>query len=388
MNRFAPIALAATAVVVAVLIGIGLIFRSPNVGPPPVPGPTATIQPAAAAIAFIQPVAYGRGAVWVANLEGTGAHLLVPDQVGDQEAPAWSPDGTHLVFSWDLKTDGLGYPSGESRLYMTDRAGSAPQLVETGCVRPCVGDSEAAFSSDGTRLVFVRTLIVPPPSTSPAPGTGGKVPGDISVSVLATIDLSTGHVVELVSTTSGTLHNRHPHWSPDGARIVSTEDIPQDINGPMINGWPAPAAPSALFVVDADGANFHEISPNGAFGSWSPDGGRIVFSAWSSGVPVPNAGGTGYTVAQYSDIYTSQPDGTDLRQLTSDRFSQMASWTANGRIWFVRTATDDGGQPIMGPGQVYLLHLWVMDSDGGNATQLSLSQLPPGAWPVPWSPTQ
>jgi hypothetical protein len=45
MSRFAPLALAATAVVVAILVGIGLLARSPNVGPSPVPGPTHSATP-------------------------------------------------------------------------------------------------------------------------------------------------------------------------------------------------------------------------------------------------------------------------------------------------------------------------------------------------------
>lgn len=51
MNRFAPLALAATALVVVLLIGIGLILRSPNVGPSPIPEPThsATLEPSATA---------------------------------------------------------------------------------------------------------------------------------------------------------------------------------------------------------------------------------------------------------------------------------------------------------------------------------------------------
>jgi hypothetical protein len=47
LNRFAPLALAATAVVVALLIGISLLVGRPNVGPSPVPNKTheATPQP-------------------------------------------------------------------------------------------------------------------------------------------------------------------------------------------------------------------------------------------------------------------------------------------------------------------------------------------------------
>jgi hypothetical protein len=50
LNRFAPFAVAATALVlVALLIGIGLILRSPNVGPSPIPGPTHRATPEATA---------------------------------------------------------------------------------------------------------------------------------------------------------------------------------------------------------------------------------------------------------------------------------------------------------------------------------------------------
>jgi hypothetical protein len=55
LNRFASLALAA-AVVVAVLIGIGLLARSPNVGPSPVPGPTHSAMP--------QPTTHPASAAW------------------------------------------------------------------------------------------------------------------------------------------------------------------------------------------------------------------------------------------------------------------------------------------------------------------------------------
>ena len=49
LNRFAPLALAGAAVVVALLIAIGLVVQSPNVGPPPVPGPSNNATPDSAA---------------------------------------------------------------------------------------------------------------------------------------------------------------------------------------------------------------------------------------------------------------------------------------------------------------------------------------------------
>ena len=48
VNRFASLALAATAIVVTLLISIGLFVRSPSIGPPPVPDATPTASETAA----------------------------------------------------------------------------------------------------------------------------------------------------------------------------------------------------------------------------------------------------------------------------------------------------------------------------------------------------
>jgi len=51
VNRLVPLALAAAALVVVLLVGIGLILRAPDVGPIPTPGPTQTATPEASATA-------------------------------------------------------------------------------------------------------------------------------------------------------------------------------------------------------------------------------------------------------------------------------------------------------------------------------------------------
>ena len=397
---------AVTAALVVVAIGAGLFLRlspavivgpsgtpsiapvpSTSVAPSPSPSETpAVVQPTGGMFAFIQASGYA-GQLWVANLDGTGARQLAPDLAGSKGTPSWSPDGTRLVFTL-TPLDGMGYPNADnegSRLYMTDASGSVPQLVDTGCVAPCSGDNDAAFSRDGARLVFVRTL-VHPQSGSPDPVTG-KGPGSIVESVLATIDLSTGRVAELASTTirfgGSRLENHNPRWSPDGTQIVFTQDVPYDINGPKINGFMAPSPPPALYVVDVDGQNLRQISSSGSLGDWSPDGAQIVFQSELHSVPVLRAGsGNGYLMSQYFDIYTIRPDGTDLRRLTSDQVSSQPSWTAGGRIGFFRDPTlVNGVSANTEPRQ-----LWIMDADGSNATQLSVSPQLQQAWPISWPP--
>jgi Tol biopolymer transport system component len=311
----------------------------------PAPSPTPyAAQPAGSTFAYLQ-----GGRLWVANRDGTGAHELLPDLVGNPRSLAWSPDGTRLVFS--MTADGA--PDGVSRLYLTDATGSQPQLVATGCVAPCHGDSDAAFSSDGTRLVFVRTIT----------GAG---------SVLATVDLTTGQVAELASTAvsdaSGkfqgfTPANYHPRWSPDGTRIVFTQDVPNAVRGKVSSVGPLPA----VFVVDADGRNLREVGPRVAPGvmtaDWSPDGARIVFGSES----FPGA-------LWYYDIYTVRPDGTGLRRLTSDHISLNPSWTADGRIGFIQTHNG------------LVVQLLIMNADGGNVTRLGVPPQFENAGPISWPP--
>jgi Tol biopolymer transport system component len=414
MNTFARVAAAAVLALVAVGATLYLVGlrQPPAVGSSPTPSASAPVaSPTSSAVPSVaREFAYIVGdsrtgqQLWIANMDGTGAHELIPGLAqelnpglgGNPQAPAWSSDGTRLVFTWAPSVGDdpvLGPMFGAARFYLTDASGKAPQLVDTGCVAPCVGDTDPAFSRDGTHLVFVRTKLVPPESSSPEPGSG-KVNSDRDASYLATIDLASGRVTELPSTTvldcplfpgqhaplignCGGFADHDPRWSPDGTQIVFTQDVPYDINGPAsrdINGMPPPRPfPGAsLFVVDADGQNLHQISPDVVkdtccrSADWSPDGTQIVFERTTPPAPILNPGkGTGYTVVFIADVYTVRPDGTDLVRVTSDANSMDPSWSADGRI-FVSSATG----------------LWIMDADGSNATQLSPPPLLMAHWPI------
>lgn len=324
------------------------------VAPSPLPGP--------AMFAYIQPAdGNTEGRLWVANLDGTGAHALVPDLGGNQQAPVWSDDGTRLLFSRaPAVVGGDGYPSIDFRLYLTDTSGNAPQQLDTDCVSPCLADSDAAFSQDGTRIVFVRKIQTPPPADA-TPGIDHKLPGPGEKFVLATMDLASGRVLELASTTNpkdGSVLDRSPSWSADGTQIVFTQDNPDMFSGPKINGDFAPDWETGLFVVDTDGTDLRQLSLRGWPADWSPDGTSIVFQSVTYKDYVSNPGrGTGYTYTPVSGIYTIAPDGTDLRQLIADGVFGP-SWTSDGRILF-------GRFPIDAPSPT-----WIMDADGSNARQL------------------
>jgi hypothetical protein len=157
---------------------------------------------------------------------------------------------------------------------------------------------------------------------------------------IATMDLASGQVLELRSTwpKGGEL----PNWSPNRQQIVFTR-FGRGPEGPF------PEIKSATFIVDADGQNLRQISPADIAAEnarWSPDGSRILFIS-------PNEDGG-------NDIYTMNPDGSDVRRLTTDGLSEAATWTADGRILSARKA-NQGAAPVS---------FWTMDADGANQAEL------------------
>lgn len=117
-----------------------------------------------------------------------------------------------------------------------------------------------------------------------------------------------------------------------------------------------------IIVADADVSNTVNITKesraNELLPSWSPDGKRIVFVSDRDGD---------------SEIYTMDPDGSDVIRLTHDPSSDFTpTWLPDGRIGFISDRDD------------YFYDIYVMNVDGSNVIRLTATYSEEMA-PI-WSP--
>ncbi|HEX8205812.1 MAG TPA: DPP IV N-terminal domain-containing protein [Solirubrobacteraceae bacterium] len=154
-----------------------------------------------------------------------------------------------------------------------------------------------------------------------------------------------GSDAEQLTDTSG-LNERRPTFSPDGTRIVYSDNTDYD-----------------LHVMDADGSDQDTITPDGftdAYGpDWSPDGTRIVF--------------TGTNGDESDGLFTVAPDGTDVQPVADpEGGSYGSSWSPDGQqIAFYGCNPD--------------CRLYLSDADG-SGDALPISDAAEGLFGPAWSP--
>ena len=187
-----------------------------------------------------------------------------------QTEPAWSPDGSTIVFS--------SKRSGASSLYAMGVDGSGTRRLTS----TKDDDGQPAWSPDGKRIVFAR----------------GAAPR------LFLVDADGAGARRL---TDDEVDETEPAWSPDGELIAYSRRDP----GTSIR---------ELWVVRPDGSQGRRVTKLSGIvlaPSWSPDGSRIAFAA--------NIRDGGF------DIYTIGSDGKDMRPVTSGEDAFEPAWSPDGK---------------------------------------------------------
>jgi Tol biopolymer transport system component len=249
-----------------------------NVSRDPSPSPDGTRY--VFSVSQIDPLGQEQDDLFVVNRNGMNMRQLT-NTLGMELEPAWSPDGTKIVFR---TINGL---PGNSALWIVNADGTGLTKLTTDLPVGMTDPGHPDWSPDGRRIVFT------------AMRNGEQKVWTINAD---------GSGAAQVTTDAG--FDVNPTWSPDGAHIAFTRFNAAD----PTNGW------DVLIVPTTGGAPVRLTLPGDQLlPAWSPDGQYIAVT----GTVVPGQG--------THNLYTLRPDGSGLRLRTVD-----AAWGGGRSAAWVR----------------------------------------------------
>jgi TolB protein len=314
----------------AVILNVTLIFSAVSLGLP-VSLSWAASSGASGKIVFVSN-RDGRDQIYVMNVDGSLQTRLTMDKrpvttvdkkavpIGSDDHPAWSPDGTQILF--DSNRDG------DRDIYVMNSDGSGVNQL----TNDPASDSFPAWSPDGKKIAFQSDRDCTPDNC---------LQTEIYV---MNADGSRQERITIQSSGSG-ISDQHPAWSPDYGQIAFDSNRDGDYE---------------IYVLDVDNPiRVKEVTYNtkpvdDTFPVWSPDGKKIAYDStrWNHEIWVMNAA-----------------DGSDGHFLIPRSWkasvTENAAWSPNGSLIAFDSYRDD---PAGKQREIY-----VTSADGAEPERLTFS---------------
>lgn len=201
--------------------------------------------------------------IYVTDSDGSNP-VNVSNHPAMDNAPAWSPDGRHVVFVSERDR-----PAEMADLYVVRADGTGLVQLTQG-----VGNSrDPQWSPDGRRIVFFSDQ-----------------------NGMRDIYTTTRDGTDTVRLTHDDSNDLYPHWSPDGRQILFESNVRRQGDLDYMD----------LYVINADGTGRRNLMTSDwddHHGVWSPDGRLIAFHSYRE---------------RNDEIYVMRADGTHPRRLTNN----------------------------------------------------------------------
>jgi TolB protein len=221
--------------------------------------------------------------IFVMRQDGSHVRQLTHNRVDDIH-PAWSPDGTRLLF---LRLAGDVDPE----LFLMDRYGSKEKRL----TRNRTEDADPTWTPNGRWITYVNAF------------DGASV-------YQMTSDQSRTRAIVLEKDNS---YMENPSWAPGGRRLVYTYEVALLYRAVCCSGK------GRHGVVYADKSILHGPYSDIQRTSWSPDGEWILFSARKK----PDGG--------RHDLFMTRPGGQEVRSLLEDKWdSRAGDWGGSNHYTF------------------------------------------------------
>ncbi|HXJ17127.1 MAG TPA: protein kinase, partial [Candidatus Polarisedimenticolia bacterium] len=307
--------------------------------------------------------------IYVKMIGTEGVHRLTTDPAID-DAPAWSPDGRYIAFH--------RHTSSEDGIYLIPALGGPERKLDSPRLEGHWNHERVDWSPDGKFLAFSESI------------PDGKV---LRISVLS-LDTLEKRVVT-TPPPSSVNGDWCPHYSPDGQTIAFLRSTN--------------SANSDLCLVPSAGGEVRRLTYNAWINwlTWTPDGTHLIYSAYGGGTSrlwkIPVAGGEAERLSvgtwDASEPVLSQ-DGHRLAYVQTTFDTNIWRFAVPGSPGRARPPTrliastqydgspqysPDGKRIVFSSGRSGSVEVWVSESDGSNAIQLTHFGGPEAGTPR-WSP--